>query len=88
MIFIYIVGLEHISCKIFMNGQNKNYISPHIHQKCKDNYIEAFGAVYWAKNAVIKKILGGCNNPLRRTRVKDSNSSLNEGHTIHSVKSY
>ena len=42
-------------------------ISPHIHQKmrnrCKNNYIEAFGPVYWAKNAVLKKILGGCNNP-------------------------
>ena len=34
-------------------------ISLHTHQKirngCKNNYIEAFGAVYWAKNAVKKK---------------------------------
>ena len=31
-------------------------ISPHIHQKmrnrCKNNYIEAFGAVHWAKHAI------------------------------------
>ena len=37
-------------------------ISPHIHQKmhnrCKNNYIEAFGAVYWAKNAVLNNLRG------------------------------
>ena len=26
--------------------------------RCKNNYIGAFGAVYWAKNAVLKKSQG------------------------------
>ena len=52
-------------------------ISPHIHQKmrkrCKNNYITAFSAVYWAKKRCFKKILGGCKlqqQTLWRTRVK------------------
>ena len=35
-------------------------ISPRIHQKmrkgCRNDYPEAFGTVYWAKKAVLKKI--------------------------------
>ena len=45
-------------------------ISPHIHQKmrkgCRYDYIEAFGAVYLTKKAVLKK----SPPPFRRTRVK------------------
>ena len=55
-------------------SKQHNQISPHIHQKmrkrCRNDYIEAFGAVYWAKKKLFKKFLGSCNNPLRRTRVK------------------
>ena len=41
-------------------------ISPHKHQKmhkgCRNDYIEAFGAVNWGQKTV-RKNLWGCNNP-------------------------
>ena len=47
-------------------------ILPRIHQKmskgCKNDYVEAFGAVYWAKK-LFKKILGVATTPLRKTKV-------------------
>ena len=36
---------------------------------CRNDYLEAFGAVYWAKKAVLKN-LGVATTPLRTTRVK------------------
>ena len=37
----------------------------------RNDYLEAFGSVHWAKKAVFKKILGVSTTPLlRRTRVK------------------
>ena len=42
-------------------------ISPRIHQKmrkgCMNDYLEAFGVVYWEKNS------SGATTPLRRMRV-------------------
>ena len=42
-------------------------ISPHIHQKrrkgCRNDYIEAFGAFYWAKK-LFKENLRGLRQPL------------------------
>ena len=44
------------------HSQTTPPISPRIQQKmrnrCKHNYIEAFGSVYWAKNAVLKNLAG------------------------------
>ena len=58
---INIMGFHQLpSTIIFDDPQPKRHPqdSPHIHQmrkRCKNNYIEALGAVYWAKNAAVKK---------------------------------
>ena len=44
------------------------YFSPYtskdaMHKGCRNDYLEAFGAVYWAKNAILKKFLGGLQQP-------------------------
>ena len=39
-------------------------ISPHkMHKGCRNDYIEVFGAVYWAKKAVLKNLRGVATIP-------------------------
>ena len=60
-------------------------ISPQIHQKmhkgCRNDYIEVFGEVYWAKKAV-KNLRGVSTTPLR-TMVKVQNGTKQHVNTIN-----